>query len=90
MRILETGFRCGEDTCRNLKTLTWFISDFVSLHAFTASKSGNVDTRGNLFIFRGKSKGFRSWQTWIQIPVQALVTIGKTRFVFLQRVRDIE
>lgn len=36
-------------------------------------------------FFRGKSKGFRPWQTWIQIPVQAFVTTGKTRFVFLQR-----
>lgn len=26
-----------------------------------------------LIIFRGKSKGFRPWQTWIQIPVQAFV-----------------
>ena len=44
----EPGFRRGEDTHRNLKTLTFFLSDFVSLQAFIARKSWNVDARGNL------------------------------------------
>ena len=44
----QPGFRCGEDTRRNLKTLTLFLSDFLSLQAFSTRKSWNVDARGNL------------------------------------------
>lgn len=46
--MLGPGLRPDGDTYRNLKSLTLFISGFVSLHAFTAMKSWNVEARGNL------------------------------------------
>lgn len=90
MGMLGQGLRQGEDTRRNLKTLSLFISDFASLHAFIARKSCNVEVRGNLLNnLLGKIKGFRFWQTWIQISVQAFWTVGKTLFSS-KRIRDIK
>lgn len=76
------GLGRGEGTCGNQKPLTLFISDCVSLYAFIGRKSWNVKSRKLLNNFWGKSKGFRSWQTRIQISVQAFWTVDKTLFFF--------
>lgn len=89
--MLGHGLGRGEGTHGNQKPLTLFISDCVSLYAFIARKSWHVKSRKLLNNLWGKSKGFRFWQTWIQISVQAFWTVGKTLFFFfLQRVRDIK
>ena len=70
-------------------------SFLLILYLYKLSLPGNHEmlmpegTWHQLF-FRGKSKGFRPWQTWIQIPVQAFVATGKTWFVFLQRFSGID
>lgn len=84
------GLRQGEHSHRNLKPLSLFVSDFASLHAFIARKLWNVEARGNLLNnLLGKSKGFRFWQTRIQISVQAFWTVGKTLFSS-NRISDIK